>query len=91
MSHLAHAIEPFVQQPAAQKKDAPQRGRRASDTLTGGVYAPECRLRPSCCPSQARAANASFVIGQDKPRKSLMPDTIATPSGHVLRRPDEWR
>ena len=38
-----------------------------------------------------RAANASFVIGQDKLRRSPMPDTITTPSGHVLRRPDEWR
>lgn len=38
-----------------------------------------------------RAANASFVIGPNKLRKSLLPDTIATPSGYVLRRPDEWR
>ena len=37
------------------------------------------------------AANAAFVIGKDKLRKNLLPDTITTPSGHVLRRPDEWR
>ncbi len=37
------------------------------------------------------AANAAFVIGKDKLRKSLLPDTIPTSSGHLLRRPDSWR
>ncbi len=38
-----------------------------------------------------KAANATFVIGQDKLRKNLMPDAITTPSGYVLHRPNEWR
>ncbi|NOY92024.1 MAG: NYN domain-containing protein [Deltaproteobacteria bacterium] len=37
-----------------------------------------------------KAANACFIIGQDKLRKSLMPDTITTASGHVLHRPQQW-
>ena len=34
-----------------------------------------------------KAANAAFVIGSDKLRKSLMTDTITTSSGYVLHRP----
>ena len=38
-----------------------------------------------------KAANAAFIIGSDKLRKNLMPDTITTSSGYVLHRPNEWR
>jgi len=37
-----------------------------------------------------RTANGSFVIGQDKLRRSLMPTTITTATGHRLHQPAEW-
>lgn len=37
-----------------------------------------------------KTANAAFVIGEGKFRKSLMPQSIKTKSGHILRRPQEW-
>ena len=38
-----------------------------------------------------QVANAWFVIGQDKLRKNQLPDSVTTPTGHLLRRPEHWR
>ena len=38
-----------------------------------------------------RVANGYFTIGKDKLRKSLLPDTIMKPDGHMLSRPQAWR
>lgn len=37
-----------------------------------------------------KAANGTFVIGQDKLRQNLMPETVTTASGYVLHRPATW-
>lgn len=37
-----------------------------------------------------KAAHGHFVIGADKLRNSLLPDSITTSSGFILRRPKEW-
>ena len=38
-----------------------------------------------------RVASASFTIGRRKLAKSLLPDEVTTATGHVLKRPPEWK
>ena len=38
-----------------------------------------------------KAASTYFVIGENKLRKCLMPDSITTANGFTLNRPDRWR
>lgn len=37
-----------------------------------------------------RAANASFTIGRGKLKKSLLPQQVTLPAGHVVTRPGRW-
>jgi len=38
-----------------------------------------------------KVASGYLTIGEDKLRKSLLPDEITKADGYILRRPDEWR
>jgi len=38
-----------------------------------------------------QVAHGCFTIGEVKLRKNLLPDEIALPNGHILRRPAKWR
>jgi uncharacterized LabA/DUF88 family protein len=38
-----------------------------------------------------KAASASFTLGEAYLRQSQLPETVVTPTGHVLRRPEHWK
>lgn len=39
----------------------------------------------------ATAAHASFQIGEQKIRRSQLPEEVPTPTGYILRRPTTWK
>jgi uncharacterized LabA/DUF88 family protein len=65
---------------------AVERAKQLAPLVRIVVASPPDRVSRELC----KAADRSFTIGESKLRKSLFPDTVTTPTGFALKRPDTW-